>query len=188
MSEEKKAAPAGAPEEKKQVEPAEIVAAIRSQSVATKLMTKEELEERFPGTDIVAVLARAEGASDIMYIEGSNAVYYFSSESITESYATHMARVAENDPLRLVADTVRDNARIYPRTTDIREFSNPPFLMAPWTIKDIASKFAKNPEFNDIKSCTASNGAVYLYSTRYLDKTYAEGLTEWVEVGLPQNP
>jgi len=188
MSEENKPAPSGASGEKKQVQPAEIVAAIRSESAATKLITGAELGKRFPDTDIPATLARAEGAADIMYIEGSKGLYYFSTESMTESYATHMARVAENDPLRLVADTVRDNSRIYPRTTDVREFANPPFLMAPWTIKDIAAKLAKNPEFSDIKSCTASNGAVYLYSTKYIEKTYAEGLTEWVEVGLPQNP
>ena len=175
-------------EEKKAADPAEIVAAVRAESAATKLVTRKELEERFPDTDIASRLAEARDSADVMYIEGSKGVYYFSTLSMTESYATYLARLAENDPLRLIADTVRDESRIYPRTTAISIFGEVPFLMPPWKIKDLVASLGSNPEFADIQSCSASNGAVYLYSTKYIDKAYAEGLTEWNEVGRTLNP
>lgn len=175
-------------EEKKAVDPAQIVAAIRAESAATRLVTRKELEERFPDTEISSRLAGARDSADVMYIEGAKGVYYFSTLSMTESYATYLARLAENDPLRLIADTVRDESRIYPRTTAISVFGEVPFLMPPWKIKDLVASLGSNPEFADIQSCAASNGAVYLYSTKYIDKAYAEGLTEWNEVGRTLNP
>jgi hypothetical protein len=170
------------------VSPAEIVAAIRAESAATRLVTKAELEKRFPGSDIAATLYEAVDSADVLVIEGSRADYYFSSLSMTENYATYLARLAENDPLRLVADTVRDESRIYPRTTALSTFAEAPFLMPPWKVREIVDRLAGNPEFSDIQSCAASNGAVYLYSTQYLDRAYAEGLTEWNEVGKAMNP
>lgn len=174
--------------EKQGAAPAEIVAAIRAESAATKLVTRAELEARFPDTDIAAALSGAENAADVMYIEGSRNVYYFSTLSMTESYATYLARLGENDPLRLIADTVRDESRIYPRTTDMRVFSEAPFLLPPWKVQTLVEELAKDPDCADIQSCKASNGAVYLYSTKYIDKAYAEGLTEWNEVTKAMNP
>lgn len=174
--------------DKKGASPAEIVAFVRAESAATRLATGKGLEAAFPDTDIAATLYEAEASEDIMVIEGSRDDYYFSKLSMTENYATYLARLAEDDPLRLIADTVRDESRIYPRTTALSSFGEAPFLFPPWKVGRLVEELGRNPEFSDIQSCAASNGAVYLYSTKYIDKAYAEGLTEWNEVGKAMNP
>jgi len=49
-------------------------------------------------------------------------------------------------------------------------------------------KLGREAGVEDIQSCLASNGAVYLYSTKYLTPAHASGLTEYYEVERWNNP
>lgn len=172
---------------------APIVSAIRHASAEIRLVRLSALREAFPAEaacegGLEGLLAES-GAADIRRMAGERGeVYYFSAESMTEAYALHLFRVEEHDLIKLVADTVRDESRLYPRPTDLRVFSEPPFSLGPADIDGIIARIAVQPDTADIKTCSASNGAVYLYSDRYLAPLYAERLAEWIEVGQKENP
>ncbi len=172
---------------------APIVSAIRRASAEIRLVRLSALREAFPAEAVceggLEKLLAESGAADIRRMAGERGeVYYFSAESMTEAYALHLFRVEEHDLIKLVAETVRDESRLYPRPTDLRVFSEPPFSLSLTQVNEIMARMATQPDTVDIKTCSASNGAVYLYSDRYLVPLYAERLAEWIEVGQKENP
>lgn len=166
-----------------------LAGAIRKDSLGFALSSRARLESLFPGADVEAILAEA-GPSlpDIGRIAGASTSYWYSTNSMTESYATSLARVEEKDPLNLIAQTVRDDSRIYPRPTSLAVFYEAPWRLGQTEMASALLKLGRSPGVEDIQSCTASNGAVYLYSTKYMTPDHASGLTEYYEVERWNNP
>ncbi len=169
------------------LEPAAIVEAIRASSAAAALCCRSALSSRFPRADIAALVG-ASGAADLRLIEGRTETYYFSELSMTRAYAVHLFHVAEKDPLRMVAETVREESRLYPRPTDLRTFLDPPFGLTPSELAATVGALELQEEGRDIAQVRASNGALYLYCTSYLVPALALSLAEWIEVGQKDNP
>lgn len=162
---------------------------IRQQSAVFRLATTAYLREQFPTADISGLLQSASSElTDIERIAGTSAIYYYSSLCMTTSYATHLARVENNDPMLLVAQTVRDESRDYTRPTALASFFEPPFQLSQSDMASLLTCFGQNPGFEDIRACTASNGDIYLYSTIYLTDVHAQGLIEFYAVEIWQNP
>jgi len=171
------------------VSAASLAEAIRRDSAAYAVSSRARLEALFPGAEVDSLLAQAgPELADIGRIPGASTVYYFSTASMTEAYATNLARVEEKDPLNLVAQTVRDDSRIYPRPTALNTFHDAPWRLGQTEMASVLLKLGREAGVEDIQSCTASNGAVYLYSTRYLTPAHASGLTEYYEVERWNNP
>jgi hypothetical protein len=114
--------------------------------------------------------------------------YLYSRQHMTESYATLLARVAADDPLAALAETVRDESRIYPRPTDVRLFLEPPFSLKREEVTVLVERLLQTEEYSDIKQIEASTGAVYLYSERHLKKGSAKSMVQWEEVESYMNP
>lgn len=161
---------------------------IRSDSAETRLSTASALSSLMDdGTDPAAVL-EMDADEDIKMMRGSLDLYYFSERSMTESYARHLFRLAERDPLRLIADTVRDESKTYPRPTPVATFADPPFAMSAADIEGALAAMAADPQYADIRPVRASNGDDYLYSATSLAEAHAAGLAEWASVGEKENP
>jgi len=172
---------------------AALVAAIRAASSEIRLSRLSELAAAFPEAAAapggLARLLEESGAADLRRMAGEGGeAYYFSADSMTEAYALHLFRVEERDPVRLVADTVRDESRVYPRPTDLRVFSEPPFSLPEREVAEVLARMAMRPDTADIKTLRASNGAPYLFSDRHLDAAHAASLVEWIEVLQKENP
>jgi hypothetical protein len=178
---------------------AALLAAIRDASRVAKLKPISELKEILlaqpVGTDAVALPSMdletmvAEAAEDdIKLMRGTRDIYYFSENFMTAAYALHLFRVMEKDPARMVADTVRDESRIYPRPTPAYAFLHPPFSMKEAELDGVLWQISQRNDMTDIKSTTVSNGALYLYSTLHLTVLHAETMAEWNEVGQAENP
>jgi len=133
-------------------------------------------------------LSLAADSEDIRLVRRKAELWYFSSRSMTDAYALHLARSEEGDKALLIAETVRDESKIYPRPTDPRCFSDPPFRIGTGELEAALAEIRQRPDTTDICFCTASNGAVYLYSRDFLGERLAESLAEWIEVGQKENP
>lgn len=118
----------------------------------------------------------------------SGALYLYSSHYITESYAKLLARTETGDAMATIADTVREESRIYPRPTKIRLFTARPFHMKWDEIPQVVDQLLTREEYSDIKKIVAPTGAVYLYSERHLTSRHAQSLVEWEEVEQVENP
>lgn len=164
-----------------------IVEAIRSWSRDRKLLSLSALKSEFPDQDVMLRIEES-GATDLKRMSGSTETYFFSDLSMTEAYAVHLYRIEERDPVKLIADTVRDDSRIYPRPTPMATFREQPFLMTKEVLDEALLSMKTRPDYADIRISTASNEARYLYSNKYLSELYADSLTEWYEVGLRENP
>jgi hypothetical protein len=164
-----------------------LVQAIRTASKEGRLTTQATLEKDFPDLD-VGTLVQASGAEDLKKMEGSADVYFFSDLSMTEAYALHLYRIGEKDPVRLIAETVRDESRIYPRPTPVETFREPPFSLSARDVEEALGRITLRPDLADIKRTSASNGALYLYSSQFLGDAQADALAEWFEVGVRENP
>ncbi len=169
------------------IDPAALAERIRETSRAGSLMRLSALKREFPEDDPELLVSQAQ-ADDIKKIAGSRDEYYFSEKEITAAYALHLFRVEERDPVRLVADTVRDESRIYPRPTYARTFLEPPFSMRQNEFGETLNRIAMRPDTADIKTCRTSNGVLFLYSSEFLGENHAQGLAEFIEVIQKENP
>jgi hypothetical protein len=112
---------------------------------------------------------------------------YYSSNFMTEAYALILFH-KQGDPLRLIAETVRENSALYPRPVPLDLFTRPPFeLTQPEVLKDL-ERMEGEEEYRDIVSTTTSTSRVFLYSTLHLEPDHAAMLAEWLDVGQSNNP
>ena len=160
---------------------------VRASSREGELLRLSVLMKEMPEDD-PAVLISAVNADDIKKIAGTRDTYYFSETGMTPAFALHLFRIEEKDPVRLVADTVRDESRLYPRPTYASSFLDAPFSMRQGELDETLNRIAMRPDTSDIKTCKASNGVLFLYSAEYLGDVHAQGLAEYIEVTQRENP
>lgn len=161
---------------------------IRADSAEIRLTPASCLVPLAPDAESAAAAIEAGADADIKMMRGSAERYYFSDRSMTEAYAKHLYRLAERDPVRLIADTTRDESKTYPRPTPVAAFLESPFSMTQPEIDAAIAAMASIQEYADIRTTSASNGALYLYSATHLGAAHADGLAEWIEVGQKENP
>jgi hypothetical protein len=120
-------------------------------------------------------------------LSGKGISYYYSVQSLSETYAGILALKAEG-PLRLIAETVRENSRLYPRPVPLVGFMEPPFSMTREAISACLQEMGDDIDYRDIAQTTTSVGTPYLYSSRHIDPDHASMLAEWLDVGQADNP
>jgi hypothetical protein len=139
---------------------------------------------------VVAHLLESKGRyADIQAVTAATgAVYLYSERHITGNYAQLLARVEAGDPLATIAETVRDESRIYPRPTHVRLFTQPPFGLKPDQIDEYVDALLQEEGYQDIQRIRAQTGAVYLYSTKHLSEALARSMVYSEEVERYENP
>jgi hypothetical protein len=172
---------------------------IREKSKACQLTQLEEIlagvteqgllksESCDPGANLEAILRQViTDCEDLKEIAGENGIpHYYSSQSLTETYAGILVRKSENS---LIAEIVRENSKIYPRPVPLDIFKESPFDL---TQEDILARLRQmndQEDYRDIAQTTTSIGTIFLYSNRHLDAGYASMLAEWIDVGQADNP
>jgi hypothetical protein len=173
-----------------------IATQVREDSKVLVQLTKAQvLSELFPEITPAHVDARLEEMSkderywDIKKLIGNTGITYLYSEThMTGNYAAMLARVGEGTPCSIIAETVREESRIYPRPTKVELFYSPVFNFDPSQMEALIEGTLRNHECADLQKVVASTGAVYLYSKLYMDAYQAERWIEWEEVGKQDNP
>jgi hypothetical protein len=116
----------------------------------------------------------------------SGEILYHAPSLLSRTYAAILDR--KTSPVILIAEEVRRNSAEYPRPVPLELFEQPPFDLIPEQIEASLKSMAASQEFQDISFTTTSSGAVYLFSTRYLERPYAAFLAERADIGLLENP
>ncbi len=137
------------------------------------------------GRRLREVLAEREDTHELVAQDGAR--YYYASPFMTEAYATILLRI-QGDPLRLIAETVRENSAVYPRPVPADIFIQPPFAFSREEVRNYLEQMATDGEYRDILPITTSASRMFLYSTLHLDADYASMLAEWIDVGQLENP
>jgi len=104
---------------------------------------------------------------------------YYAPDLLSRTYARILDR--KGSPLLLMAEEIRLNSRDYPRPVPVELFQAPPFGLASEDIARALAAMAADPEYRDISSATTATGAVYLFSTRHLERGYAVFLAQRAE-------
>ena len=127
---------------------------------------------------------------DIMTVTaGTGELFFYSNRHLSDYYALQLARVAVKDSCVLIAETVRDESRIYPRPTCVLLFLQKLFGVTEADLEAVVREMLERPEFSDIKAMIhPATGGVYLYSNKYLDRERAFMMMDYEEVIRPANP
>ncbi len=152
--------------------------------------------ELAPGMDREGVGSLLEEMrSDARYVDvkattaSTGEVFYYSEKHMSNYYALLLTRVAGKDPCATIAETVRDESRIYPRPTCAQLFLEKLFEVTPCDLEPIVEETLKRPGFEDIRKIVhPETGGVYLYSSLYLNGDLAYSMMDWQEVGKDANP
>lgn len=158
----------------------ELPGLLRESALGGEIEKPDEAVEQF--------IASLEEESEIRLRRGAQESYLYSSEHMADAYADILTNIEEQDLPKLIADQVRRDSRRYPRPTDKRLFSQPPFGLSDEALDTALEQMAGSEEYQDIRSCAASNAAEYLYSNKFLSDDHARHLTEWYEVEEEMNP
>ncbi len=113
--------------------------------------------------------------------------YYYSTRGMTEAYAGILIQKGE-DPLALMAETIRENSLRYPRPVRLDMFEEPPFGLTPNEISSCLKRMTEEKAYQDIQQTSTSIGTVFLYSKLHLEPDYASMLAEWFDVGQSKSP
>ncbi|MCL2503984.1 MAG: hypothetical protein FWE94_05180 [Coriobacteriia bacterium] len=106
----------------------------------------------------------------------TGAAFAFSEGHMTIEYATVLLRVAAKDPVYTIAETVREDSRVYPRPTDIEFFKYGLFEVDRSKLDEYVEQVLV--EYEDIERFEGPKGKTYLYSSEYLEGSRAELIAE----------
>jgi len=144
------------------------------------------------GVDLAALAALpADGRyADIRKVTtAAGDVCYHSTRYVSGGYAALLCRAASKDPCATIAETVREDSKIYPRATNIRVFGAAAFGVAADALDGTIEEILRRAEFSDIRRIVhPATGGTYLYSDRYLTEPHAVALMDWEEVGKEESP
>lgn len=118
---------------------------------------------------------------DIKVLEGKQ-TYLYSSDYMTDAYAHWAFLAEEGDDVLTLADNARTESRLYPRPMLATSLCNKPYYWDQEKIGQTWQVVQDSGEYPDIKTCKASNGDQYFYSTDYLSDAQAKALAEWYSV------
>lgn len=118
---------------------------------------------------------------DIRVLEGSQ-VYLYSADHMTDSFAQWAFQAAENDDVVTLVENARTESKVYPRPLKAASLKNRPLYLTDERIEAAFATAQESGLYPDIRTCAASNGDVYFYSTEYLSDAQAEALAEWESV------
>lgn len=143
--------------------------------------SKEEIADVFNGV-------KGEEYKDIALVVGAKCTYYYSTESMTGSFAKTLSLITDKDLYRLFAEVIRKDSKLYKRTTNPKFFREEPYKLTNLQISEIQNHIHLREEYGDIKTVKASNNVINFYSEKYLSQVYAKSLCEWQEVEIFQCP
>lgn len=173
--------------------------AIREASAAGRLVGSDALFAELRARNLLdadvasnpemeALLAQTLAANqDLASLTGiTGEIFYHAPSLLSRSYACILNR--KSSPILLIAEEVRRNSAEYPRPLPLELFEQSPFDLTPEQIEVSLKAMAGSPEFEDICFTTTSTGAVYLFSSRHLERPYAAFLAERADTWLMLNP
>lgn len=118
---------------------------------------------------------------DIKVLEGKQ-TYLYSSDYMTDTYAHWAFLAEEGDDVLTLVENAREESRLYPRPMLATSLSNKPYHWSAKQIEQVWQAVQESGAYPDIKTCGASNGDQYFYSTDYLSDAQAKALAEWYSV------
>jgi hypothetical protein len=138
-------------------------------------LKSEEIE-----ANLAELVKNEDAYADIKSLQGpTGKIYFYSTKHMTEGYARILARVDAGDPCLTIAETVREESKVYPRVTNTELFKYGLFKI---DREGLDKHVARALElYQDIQSIQSPTGNVYLYSTLYLTPDWASYLAKKVE-------
>ncbi|MDA3956796.1 hypothetical protein [Oceanispirochaeta sp.] len=128
-------------------------------------------------------ILNAEEDTALSVLSGKERLRCFDSSLMSHSYGEALNFAAEGDSLKTIAETVRKESRLYPRPCISEMFLSSPYNIEAEKLQDTIHILVSDvSNFKDICLAKASNGDIYLYSQRYMNKSRAEYLAEWESV------
>jgi hypothetical protein len=122
--------------------------------------------------------------------DSGGAVYYRSDKYLTGSYAATLMLAMAGDHYVTIAETIREESRIYPRTTNSNIFRDQEVYGVPaGDLETVLWNLLRKPEYSDIRRIVhPATRAIHLYSADYINEASAWAMMDWEEVGRAQNP
>jgi hypothetical protein len=125
---------------------------------------------------------------DIVEMVGQKSRYYYSTKSMSSNYAKLLMLVEEKDRCTMIAEVVRFENLTYPRPYPVEMLQYAPFFMSKEEVGVAVAALGAAKGCEDILPVSASNDALYLYSSKHMAQAIAKGLCEWIEVEQFENP
>ena len=132
---------------------------------------------------LLQAMKETASCQDIVSIQGQKDEYYYSNEVMANNYAMIAMLVEEKDLTRTIAHMVRFNCKTYPSPTPLYYFMRSPYKYTKAQLDHALDMIRRQPDTQDIKTVTAFNGILYMYSDQIMSQKYAQALANDGEAG-----
>lgn len=157
---------------------------IRHRSNGAILTKKSDLASEEENLEVLLnELLEDPTCQDIVTIEGSEEIYFYSEEFMSDNYAMIAMLIDENNLPKTIATIVRWNAKVYPTPTPVYYFTKSPYNYTEPQIDRALKSIEKDEQYSDMGEVITGNDVRYLYSDLHMSKKYALSLAEGVEYG-----
>lgn len=165
----------------------ELAALVYTASGYSALVKKSELlENELLGTPeeieaMLADLSADEVLANIKVVVGKKDTYYYDASIMSNRFAKVESMLQDKDMLVTIADVVRTDSKLYPRTTFVGNFTEYPYYFTLGEIKDVLARMKEMKDYQDIAVVRTGNGKDCVYSTLHLSFARARYLAEKYE-------
>lgn len=125
---------------------------------------------------------------DVEILREGGHCYLYCGSQMSAGYARTAALAAAGNLARAIAETVRRDSSTYPRPTPADSFTRNPFNLTNGQIAETMRQIGADSGFGDVQPVRASDGTLFLFSTKYLDRARAESMAERIAVTRFENP
>lgn len=158
----------------------EAFAQLVAEQLAGRTAGGEEGEEDEDG-------ARDEGlpplaCDDIAEVHGSAGSSLYSTDVMTDAYATWAHLAEEDDDVATLVACAREESKLYPRPLLAQSLANAPFFLDEERVARAFEAAVASGAYPDLETVRASNDDVYYFSTLHLSRGYARSLAETYSV------
>ena len=155
---------------------------IRLRSAGAQVTARSAMAEEIEDFESrLEALLQDETCQDIASTRGEKDVYYYSRLNMSDNYAMIAALVEEKDLARTISRMVRFNCKTYPLPTPITYFQRHPYYASLPQIERAMDVIAREPEYQDVRVFSNSEGVRYFYAEGIMSQKYARALAETEE-------
>lgn len=119
---------------------------------------------------------------DIAAVHGSSGSSLYSTDIMTDAYATWAHLAEEDDDVATLVACAREESKLYPRPLLAQSLSNAPFFLDEERVARAFEAAVASGAYPDLETVCASNDDVYYFSTLHLSRRYARSLAETYSV------
>ena len=161
---------------------------IEDNSVRGNFIVAEDIKTAYnlSDEDVAKTIAMLKTDPNMVELVDGENKYIYSRKKMFDTYAYLKLSIMKGEFEKIIVETVRQNAKLYPSPTPLGNFQLQPYNLSPEQMNDLIRKILENKtDYPDIEFFVGFDEHDYLVSTDHMSLYWAK---DWVEYETTKDP